>query len=194
MESTAGTISENGPGLNMASGRVFYPFAIWKNIITIEDIAHGLAGKFRFAGLSDRLYTVAQHCVEVSRRFGDDRYAALWGLLHDAAEAWVGDVPSPIKPFVFFAVPDAGGGVYMRSYVAIEEEILQAVANKFGLFRGMPEEIHAVDLRERERERRDLYDIPAESTSVEPYPELAWPLSPGESERQFLERFRELTA
>lgn len=191
------TTVEN-PWLTAPSGEKFFPFTPMANAMGIGEIAHGLAGKYRYAGLSPRWYTVAQHSVEVSCRF-TDRVEALWGLLHDAAEAWLSDVPAPLKPFLVFAIPRADGGVRVASYKAIEDELLAAIAAKFGLPFPAPESVHAVDLREGARERRDLYDTapawaPVGEAHPAPYPEPLHPVSPAEAKALFLARFRELVA
>ena len=64
--------------------------------VDIVDIAHALAGQNRFNGhTKDGYYNVAQHSWWVSKLCKPEN--ALWGLLHDAAEAYVGDVVAPVK-------------------------------------------------------------------------------------------------
>jgi hypothetical protein len=195
LESTTISIDIENPWLGTPSGQRFFPFTPWKSAIDIEDIAHGLAGKYRYAGLSNRWYTVAQHAIEVSRRF-PSRTNALWGLLHDAAETWLTDIPAPIKGYLFFAIPVAEDSVRVASYRALEEEILSAVAETFGLPWPVPDSIHTADLRERARERRDLFDEsqPGWKPMSEPYPEPLVPVSPDAAKKMFLARFKELTA
>jgi uncharacterized protein len=68
--------------------------------IDIRDIARGLALKCRFGGQLAKPYTVAQHSVEVAwflMQTGRSNATALAGLLHDAAEAYIEDMPSPVK-------------------------------------------------------------------------------------------------
>lgn len=77
------------------SGGVFWPCDPRPEDIDIRDIAHALSLQCRFAGHCRTFYSVAQHSVMVSHLL--PRAVALAGLLHDAAEAFVVDVPRPIK-------------------------------------------------------------------------------------------------
>src|SRR4051812_16341267 len=61
----------------------------------IKAIAHALSNLCRYTGHSKRFYSVAEHCVLVSRLV-DPRFA-FEGLMHDASEAFCGDVASPLK-------------------------------------------------------------------------------------------------
>jgi 5'-deoxynucleotidase YfbR-like HD superfamily hydrolase len=68
--------------------------------IDIEDIALALSNICRYTGHVARLYSVAEHSVKVSARLQESGYGPavqLAGLLHDAAEAYLSDVPKPIK-------------------------------------------------------------------------------------------------
>lgn len=65
------------------------------DMICIEDIAHALSQINRYTGHTRYPYSVAQHCVLCARQAPDE--AKLWALLHDACEAYVGDVASPLK-------------------------------------------------------------------------------------------------
>lgn len=63
--------------------------------LTLNDIAHGLGMVCRFAGQASRFYSVAEHCVHVARLVPPQLGRA--ALLHDAAEAIIGDVSRPLK-------------------------------------------------------------------------------------------------
>lgn len=68
--------------------------------IELEDLAHGLAMNPRFGGQTTEFYSVAKHSILVSKELEKQGFGAeiqLYGLLHDAAEAFVGDVPAPLK-------------------------------------------------------------------------------------------------
>src|SRR5438445_5213489 len=89
-----------GPYLQTVSGRWVNPFEPDPGQLDIGDIARALANQCRFGGHCRVFYSVAQHSVHVSelveQRGGDaeDVFAA---LMHDASEAYLGDMPHPIK-------------------------------------------------------------------------------------------------
>jgi 5'-deoxynucleotidase YfbR-like HD superfamily hydrolase len=76
-------------------GGCFEPFNPHPDQIHIRDIAHALALTCRFTGHCLDFYSVAQHSVMVSQIVSHKH--ALAGLLHDASEAYLTDVASPIK-------------------------------------------------------------------------------------------------
>jgi 5'-deoxynucleotidase YfbR-like HD superfamily hydrolase len=72
--------------------------------VKIEDIAHALSMLCRYNGHICEFYSVAQHCIQVSKRLAGLGYSVkiqLCGLLHDAAEAYLGDLPAPIKELLY---------------------------------------------------------------------------------------------
>ena len=82
--------------------------------VRLADIAAGLAHTCRFGGQCRQFYSVARHSLYVSRELPDDPRLRLLGLFHDAGEAYVGDVPRPLK-----AEYDA--------FERVEERVLSAV-------------------------------------------------------------------
>jgi len=147
----------------------------------IETIAHALSNICRYGGHSDFFYSVAEHSVLVSKIVPAD--LALCGLLHDASEAFVGDMPSPLKKLC----PD---------YRKIEESVQAEVARKFGLPYPFPEEIHRADkevyLAERLRvtpsaPKDKLWHTHLKPASVDI--KMYWPWA---AKAKFLERYYEL--
>lgn len=98
--------------------------------IQLEDIASGLAHVCRFAGQCSRFYPVAQHSVLCSQVVAPEH--ARWALLHDATEAYLGDIPRPVKSLC-------------PEYRQLEARLHLAVARRFGLAQRMPDEVHAAD-------------------------------------------------
>jgi len=185
------------PWLATASGQKLRPGSVNPEQVEIEDIAHGLAHAFRFGGQSPKGYTVAQHSVEVSRQVPEKD--ALWGLLHDAAEAYLCDVPRPIKRHMHLCITigtNTGERFALVPFEVVEEDTLHAVITRFDLLWPMPKSVAWADDRELARERRDLFDErqpewPDLTAAPNPRPILTcW--DPAEAERLFMERFREL--
>jgi len=115
------------------SGREFFFDGIKPDSINLGDIAHSLALTNRFNGHTIRAYSVAEHSVRVAvevlryARAGklaehQARDAALCGLLHDAAEAYTGDIVSPLKSFI--EPGDALRGIIAGIEKAVEESLL----------------------------------------------------------------------
>ena len=84
-----------GDWMQTYSGKKFFPIDPRPEDIDIIDVSHALSMVCRFAGQCKQFYSVAQHSVLVSQNVSSD--AALWGLLHDAAEAYIGDLTRPLK-------------------------------------------------------------------------------------------------
>ena len=103
------------------SGRQFWPCDPKPEEIYLVDIAHALSNQCRFAGHCQRFYSVAQHSVIVSEQVPFEH--AVWGLLHDAAEAYLVDLPRPIKRH----------SVLGREYKLLEEQLQTCIAWRFGL-------------------------------------------------------------
>ena len=111
--------------------------------ICLLDIEASLAKTNRFGGHTKAPYSVAQHCVLMSSRVPkEDR---LWALLHDATEAYIGDLPKPIKN----ALP---------AFEDMEERIMMVIARKYDLPWPMPQSVKDADIRMLLTEARDLFD------------------------------------
>ena len=107
--------------------------------IHLEDIAHALSNLCRFGGHTDRFYSVAQHSVMMATLEMVPDELRLTALLHDASEAYLVDVPSPIKQL-------------LPKYQEIEEMIHLCVARRFGLTYPWSEIIHQADREMLDRE------------------------------------------
>lgn len=103
-------LSYTGKKINFTSPNV--------NDIDIVDIAHSLSMLCRFGGHTNRFYSVAEHSVHVSKLVPKSR--RLEALLHDAAEAYLVDIPTPIKN-------------YMPNYKRMEDHLLRVIYQKFGI-------------------------------------------------------------
>lgn len=167
-----------------SSGLPFWPLRPRSEDVRIEDIAHALANLCRYTGHVRSFYSVAHHSVLVSRVV--PREVALWGLLHDASEAYLHDLPRPIKH-----LPE------LAAYRAAEAAVMRAVCERFGLPADEPEEVRVADRRMLRTEQRDLMppELPGEGRDdVEPYLfTIERPLPPVLARRAFLDRFAELT-
>jgi hypothetical protein len=161
------------------TGRKFSPFEPRMEDIDIRDIAHALSLQARFNGHTLSFYSVAEHSVRVSLSLVSE--VALWGLLHDAAEAYVGDLPRPLKR----NIPE---------FEAIEIKLLEKIISRFGLSWPMPPEVaHADDIL-LVTECRDLMSAPPEPWNIpaEPLAGKIVPLGCEAAEEQFLTRFKQL--
>lgn len=110
--------------------------------IKIDDIAHALSNLCRFTGHTKNFYSVAQHSVLVSYLV-PAKYA-LQGLLHDASEAYLGDVSSPLKHV-------------LQNYRLLECEMQATINRVFGLPAIFHESIEWADLCALKTEVRDLF-------------------------------------
>jgi len=109
----------------------------------IEEIATSLSNQCRYTGHVNRFYSVAEHSVLVSRLVPER--LRLTALLHDASEAYVGDVASPLKKL-------------LPEYQRIEETVQKAIANFYDLEYPFPEEVHLADKRMYWQERQSVAD------------------------------------
>ena len=109
--------------------------------INIQDIAHALSHLCRFGGHTKRFYSVAQHSMTCAKIAPDA--LKLTALLHDASEAYLLDIPTPIKQL-------------LPAYKVMEDRFQALIAKKFGLVYPFPQEIHDIDRLMLEVEWNDL--------------------------------------
>lgn len=135
------------------TGRKVYPLRMTAADIDLRDIAHALALKCRFTGHCERFYSVAQHSVMVSQHVSPGWRAA--ALLHDAAEAYLPDVASPLKRSLLFVTTVEEPMLFFKE---VERTVLNAVCEKFGIEpeTNWPAEIKQYDARMLATEKLDL--------------------------------------
>jgi 5'-deoxynucleotidase YfbR-like HD superfamily hydrolase len=138
-------------------------------LISIRDIAHALARIPRFNGHTPGMpYSVAEHSVRVCDLCPNEH--KLWGLLHDAPEAYIGDVTTPLKAM-------------LPRYTEIEAGIMRAIAVKFELpGTEIPDVVRAIDAEEKLREMR----------AIQAHDHCMAVYSYAEAEAEFMDRFCEV--
>lgn len=177
------------------SGRMVDLLAPSTADIRLPDIAHHLARVCRFGGAVDSYYSVASHCVYVSRGLasaGYSPYIQAAGLLHDAAEAYLGDVVAGLKR-----------SPAMEAYRGLEHEwetVIQTVFDVHWSDGPVKRIVKDADLRARLSEIRDLFhEVPYPREALlggegdrQPYPAPVVPQSPEDAEWAYAARAREL--
>ncbi len=157
--------------------------------IHIDDITQSLSRICRFNGHVHDHYSVAQHSIYVSQvvdRLGFPDLA-LAGLLHDAPEAYVGDMVGPLKTL-------------MRDIHPVENRIARAIETRFGVsFHPMPAAVKQADIAMLVMEAKSLlgvdavreWGIPRPPEILEFQPIVPWPAEL--AKRYFLKTFDRLT-
>lgn len=141
---------------------VLHPADRVRSPIHLSDLSHSLARQCRYTGHTDRHYSVAEHCVRCSEIVDPD--LAWVALLHDAAEAYTGDLSAPLKALL----PD---------FRALERRVERALFRRFGMPWQIPLAVRRADKVLMLTEMRDLcggYDarrrLPKEDRWLEPLP------------------------
>lgn len=124
------TKQRKGDFIRTWSGKSFYPLDPDPEQIDIQDIAWALSMQCRYAGHVKHFYSVAQHSVYVSKAC--DESDALWGLLHDASEAYIQDIIRPVK-------------IHLSEYKVIEARREKVIAERFNLCWPMPKSVKRAD-------------------------------------------------
>lgn len=164
------------------SGKQFWPLNPQAKDVGIHDIAHALSNLCRYGGHTTSFYSVAQHCVLVSEIVSPE--LALCGLLHDASEAYLIDVPRPIKH-----------SVGMEAYRKAEQRLEEMIAQVFRVPYPFPPEIKTADNQLLRTEQRDLMaqpPAPWTDYGVNPCEFTIEPWLPKHAANNFLVRYMEL--
>ncbi len=184
-------------------GVAFHPLDPRPEDVHVEDIAHALGNQCRFSGHVSDFYSVGEHSWRVSflveamffarpeTSVGEVARAALVGLLHDASEAYMVDLPRPLKllpEFEAYRVHEANlQGMIYRSFGLAPDETVEAA-------------VHLADNILLATEKRDL--MPQLSWNGEalrawaplppPLEERIEPWAPGYARTRFLHRYKQL--
>lgn len=170
------------PAISTRSGRRLYiqnPIAAQ---IDIEDIAHGLAHQCRFNGQTSNFYSVAQHSVIVASILPPE--LKLVGLLHDASEAYLGDIVQPLKEL-------------LPEYSIIESKFNHVIGQRFNVDLNHHDQVKKADLIALATEKRDL--MPMEIVEwlalegINPLLRTIKPQNPMVAKQSFLDTFFKLT-
>lgn len=172
------------------TGRQFFPLNPRIEDIDVEDIAHALSHLCRFAGHTRVFYSVAEHavrvsllCQQLSARGG--LYEAAWGLHHDDSEAYMIDLPRPLKRST-----EIGPG-----YRQAEQRLMEVICRRFNLHPQEPPVVKEADTILLITERRDLLSQPPElwqedfGALIQPLPDIIEPWSSERAKEEYLLRF-----
>lgn len=155
--------------------------------IHIIDIAHGLSSMPRYSGQIDPRFTVGEHSLYVANLILYEKHSkqlALAGLLHDASEAFLSDIPRPAKNFC-------------NNYLQIEKRFMQAIFKRFDLDLALLEKVAKYDIMAYKAELRDVTD---REVHVDDHPDIPAGLLPvirydnsREIRYEFYEKYLELS-
>ena len=174
---------KSGPWMETFSGRQVYPLMPDSADVCLEDIAHALSMLCRFTGHSKVFYSVGQHSVLVSQVCQPEH--ALIGLLHDATEAYLGDMGRPLKSC-------------LPAYKSLESVWALFIGHHFKLgsdLQLLPPDVKQADEILLATERRDVLNPSGHHWNLreKAMNDFIVPLSPAKAEELFLARYLELT-
>lgn len=153
------------------TGKYINPLDPDPEMICIEDIAHALSNICRFGGHSRRFYSVAQHSVIVSQLVPEREQLA--ALLHDAAEAYLMDIPRPIK----HQIPQ---------YIVAEQNLFKAISEKFKI---PAQQSQAIKEADNATLKKEWESIVVKSFTIDPIT----PKHPIDAKQQFLKAYNKYT-
>ena len=170
-----------GDYIQTFTGRKFWPLEPRPDEVCIDDIAHALSMLCRYNGHCLKFYSVAEHSVHVAQWLLDNGYPCetiLAGLLHDATEAYVADVPRPLKQS-------------LPTYKDAENKVWRAIAARYGLDAELPAEVHEADNRILSDEiQQNMKPMEWHAGHDDPLGVELEFWTPAQAEREFISMFR----
>lgn len=171
--------------INTFTGKKFYPLAPAVDEVHLVDIAHALSNQCRYTG-HGKFYSVAEHSVKLAmvlNERGGSVEEMKYALLHDASEAYLADIATPVKHHPDFAF-----------YRQAEDHLQSVIFRAFKLDpNAVPPLIHELDVEIRGSEKANIFENANADWQIgPPMPELeeiSWGWSPEEAERSFLDWF-----
>lgn len=173
------------------TGKLFDILDPKPELICIEDIAHALSNICRYTGHTRSFYSVAEHSVRMAKSpelEGDPMIL----LLHDAAEAYFGDIATPLKKIAY--IPD---GIGFRPIYNVEAKIIAAISEALDINLSTKNPI--VKLADKRIAASEVRDLMVQSSiwdnwlqGCEPLPEKICPWTPARAETEFLMMYNDL--
>lgn len=167
--------------IQTATGLRFWPLHPRTQDVNVFDIAHALSNKCRYSGHTAHFYSVAQHSVLVAHCLPAE--LKLWGLFHDAAEAYLPDVANPIKSSIV-------------GFQEIEDRVMRTIAEFVGLPWPCPAAVTDIDRRIVNDERRALLPLTTDvwpSDSLKPLGVKIRPMMPWDARSAWIDEYMTLT-
>jgi|AntDeeMinimDraft_4_1070355.scaffolds.fasta_scaffold00020_28 hypothetical protein len=166
MQLTVDDTAAQDEAISTHTGRSFRPLDPQPEQIALADLAHGLSNVCRGAGQTAFFYSVSLHSIHVTEelaRNDESELVQFYGLLHDAAEAYVTDVPSPLKR-------------HLPGYREIEDDIQAAVWAAFDVDQPSDEQYRAVKRADRALGQYELPELFPQQTWEGERPDLDYDL------------------
>lgn len=181
--------------MKTSTGKTFFPARPQDTEFDIKDIAHALANLCRFGGHTKKFYSVAQHSMLVADIVKDmepdSPELELWALMHDASEAYMIDIPSPIKAL-------------LPEYKQKEKQLMLLISTWFNLpyhedersslipFAVKHADAVALVTEARQLMKGGTSEWAPNQQSLKGYAVRIRPMPPGEAAAKFLARYHDL--
>ncbi len=155
--------------------------------IHLEDIAYSLSMQCRYTGHTRGFYSVAEHSIHITDQLklrGESLAVQFTGLLHDAAEAYIGDLARPVK-------------VMLPAFKALEDRIDVALAKRFNVIFPFPPVIKDLDVRIIKDERAQCMGDSGNVWGTDMFEPLGVTIqfwTPAKARAKFLGRFHDLNS
>lgn len=168
-----------GDWMQTATGKKFWPMDPREEEVCMEDIAHALSMICRYGGHTKVHYSVAQHSVLVSKWLEEQGESVLIqreGLMHDALEAYVNDMITPLKR-------------YLPQFRELEDKVDAVIRRKFGLPIPVSPQVKHADMVILATEKRDvmLHDVQWSIDIPEPWKHVIKPAGSPQHARSMFE-------